>query len=130
MTHSTKTIIAIDDDPDILDLIEFEVNKSSYHLIRAKNGSEAIDRLKTHPNPALIILDINMPLMNGHEVLDQLRVGGLLSDMPILILSANPYDVQMDDASLFLAKPFQLWELRAALNTLLKSSNFQALEHP
>ena len=82
-----KKILIADDEPDILEIIQFNLQAEGYEVITAKNGDEAIELAKKH-QPDLIILDIMMPGKNGIEVCNILRLQPLFNDTLIVFLTA------------------------------------------
>ena len=82
-----KKILIADDEPDILEIIQFNLQQEGYEVITAKNGDEAIDQAKRHL-PDLIILDIMMPGKNGIEVCNLLRMQPIFNETLIVFLSA------------------------------------------
>src|SRR5690606_40533587 len=66
MSSNKQKILIVDDEPDILELIEYNLKKEGYHVITATNGQQAVSEAKKHL-PDLIILDIMMPKMDGIE---------------------------------------------------------------
>jgi two-component system, OmpR family, alkaline phosphatase synthesis response regulator PhoP len=69
---SIKKVLIADDEPDILEILSFNLKAEGYEVVTAKNGDEAIDKAKQH-KPDLIILDVMMPGKNGMEVCNILR---------------------------------------------------------
>jgi two-component system alkaline phosphatase synthesis response regulator PhoP len=86
MTKLGKILIA-DDEPDILEIMNYNLSAEGYEIICAKNGNEAIDLAKKH-QPSMIILDIMMPGKNGIEVCKILRLQPQFKDTVIIFLSA------------------------------------------
>lgn len=84
---SVKKILIADDEPDILEIIQFNLQAEGYEVSTAKNGDEAIDQAKRH-QPDLIILDIMMPGKNGIEVCNILRMQPAFKETLIVFLSA------------------------------------------
>ena len=84
-------ILIADDDPDILEMMEYNLSKEGYDVICASNGQEAIDLVEEH-RPVLAILDIMMPKKDGVEVCTTLRQNSELSDMMIIFLTARSED--------------------------------------
>ena len=82
-----KKILIADDEPDILEIIQFNLKAEGYDVFTAKNGDEAIDQAKKH-QPDLIILDIMMPGKNGIDVCNILRLQPAFKDTLIVFLSA------------------------------------------
>jgi len=119
-----KKVLLIDDDPDLGNLIELILKPLDLTVYQSCLGDDGLKQAYAiHPD--LIILDINMPGMDGFEVCSRLRE---LSNFPILMLTArihendmlHGFNVGADD---FLRKPFSKNELEARVRALLKRSN-------
>ncbi|MEO6722479.1 MAG: response regulator [Ferruginibacter sp.] len=82
-----KKILIADYEPDILEIIQFNLQQEGYEVITAKNGNEAIEAAQKH-QPDLIILDIMMPGKNGIEVCNVLRMQPMFNETLIVFLSA------------------------------------------
>lgn len=116
-----KTILVVDDDPHIRDVICFALKKASYGLEVASDGKEALDKAVLC-NPSLIVLDIGLPEMDGLDVCRHLR---RTSEVPILFLSARDDEIDRivglelgaDD---YVTKPFSPRELVARVGAILK----------
>lgn len=87
MEAPKKRILIADDEPDILEIISYNLTKEGYEVYTAKDGNEAIDRAKIL-NPELIILDIMMPKKTGIEVCNILRSQSLFQETLIIFLTA------------------------------------------
>lgn len=85
---SKQTILVVDDEQDLLDLIEYNLKKEGFDVLKAENGQEGIKMAREH-NPSLVLLDIMMPKMNGLEVCDQMRDDSALKQIPIIFLTAR-----------------------------------------
>ncbi len=117
----SKTILVVDDDPNIREVICFALQKASYRHEIASDGKEALDKAALHA-PALIILDIGLPEMDGLDVCRELRKK---SEVPILFLSARDDEIDRiiglelgaDD---YVTKPFSPRELIARVGVILK----------
>ena len=84
---SVKKILIADDEPDILEIIQFNLMAEGYEVITAKNGDEAIEQAKKHL-PDLIILDVMMPGKNGMDTCHILRLQPAFKETLIIFLSA------------------------------------------
>ncbi|MDX9833841.1 MAG: response regulator [Desulfobulbus sp.] len=82
-----KRILLVDDEPGIQLLYRGEFEDDGYLIDSALNGAEALDHFRANP-PDLVILDINMPGMNGIEVLRQMKE--MRADLPVILCSAYP----------------------------------------
>lgn len=84
-------ILLVDDEPDILEIIEYNLSAEGYQVFTAENGVEAIKKAKKH-HPHLIILDVMMPEMDGIEACEKMRGIPDLSDTIITFLTARGED--------------------------------------
>src|SRR3984893_2429909 len=87
MESKGKKILIADDEPDILEIIQYNLTKEGYDVITAKDGDEALGKAKI-VRPDLIILDIMMPKKNGVEVCEILRSQPGFKDTLIIFLTA------------------------------------------
>ena len=83
-----QTILVVDDEQDLLDLIEYNLNKEGFDVLKAEDGKEGIDVAREH-HPDLILLDIMMPKMDGLEVVERIRNDDKLKRIPIIFLTAR-----------------------------------------
>ena len=114
-------ILIADDEPEIRNLLRLYLENENYHVIEAEDGQRALDLLRAE-QPALCILDIMMPKIDGYHVLQQIRKE---SNIPVIILSAKDADSEKilglnlgaDD---YLAKPFNPLEAVARVNSNIR----------
>jgi two-component system, OmpR family, alkaline phosphatase synthesis response regulator PhoP len=85
--NTVKKILIADDEPDILEIIEYNLQAEGFEVFTAKNGNEAVEKAKRH-NPDLIILDIMMPGKTGMEVCNLLRQQPAFKNTLIIFLTA------------------------------------------
>jgi len=83
-----QTILVVDDERDLLDLIEYNLKKEGFKVLKAENGEEGISKAKEH-KPDLILLDIMMPKMDGLEAVEIMRKDDELKKTPIIFLTAR-----------------------------------------
>jgi DNA-binding response OmpR family regulator len=115
------TILVVDDEPNIQELVRLYLEKDGLKVELAGSGEEALDKLKSS-NPALVILDIMLPDMDGFEACRQIRK---TNDIPVLMLTARKDDIDKilglelgaDD---YLTKPFNPRELVARVRAVLR----------
>ena len=117
-------VLVVDDDPLVLELVTTRLDLAGYQTLQARDGFEAMERLKG-ATPSAMILDINMPGLDGFGVLRSIGQSGLLARIPTMVLTARnqPADVQKAislGASDFLAKPFKDELLLARVARLLR----------
>ncbi len=111
---STPLVLVVDDDPDILDAICDILEAEGYRVARARHGLEALERVEAE-RPAVILLDLMMPVMDGVAFAQALRNGPSPDPPPILVISAdgNPQRAASVGAQGYLAKPFDIDALLA-----------------
>lgn len=126
-------ILVVDDTPDNLRLLSTILSAEGYALRKALNGKRALSSAQAEP-PALMLLDVNMPDMNGYEVCQYLKADPQTRHIPVIFISA--LDDVLDKVRAFavggvdyITKPFQTEEVLARVGTHLKLSNLtQKLE--
>jgi len=115
-----KTVLIVDDDPFIVKLISLNLEARDYSVLTAGDGKAGlISALKNDPD--LILLDVMMPIMNGLEMLKELRQ---VSDIPVIIVSANGNQDIVDEArelgiECFISKPFKVEGLIETMDIIL-----------
>jgi len=85
---ANKTILVVDDEKDLLDLIEYNLKKEGFNVLKAENGEEGIKIAKEH-KPDLVLMDIMMPKMDGMEAVEKMRGDDDLKSIPIIFLTAR-----------------------------------------
>jgi len=124
---SVKKILIADDEPDILEIIQFNLQAEGYEVATAKNGDEAIEEAKKF-QPDLIILDIMMPGKNGIDVCNILRMQPAFKETLIVFLSALSDEVTEvrgleTGADDYLTKPISPKVLLSKVNALFRRLN-------
>lgn len=120
-------ILIADDEPDILEIISYNLQKEGYEIITAVDGDDALQKAK-ETQPDLIILDIMMPKKSGIEVCEVLRTQPLFQDTMIIFLTAlsdesshiRGLDTGADD---YITKPISLKLLTSRVNALFRRKN-------
>jgi two-component system chemotaxis response regulator CheY len=84
-----KLILVVDDDADIRDAIREALEMEGYQVTVAVNGQQALNFLQSGPMPALILLDLMMPVMSGEQFVEKQRQDSALAQIPVVILSAD-----------------------------------------
>jgi two-component system alkaline phosphatase synthesis response regulator PhoP len=124
MDHKGKTILIADDEPDIVEIISYNLKMDGYDVIAAKDGDEALQKAKLY-KPDLIILDVMMPYKNGMEVCRTLRSLPQFSETLIIFLTAlsdefshvKGLEYGADD---YLTKPISPKVLTSKVNSLFR----------
>jgi two-component system alkaline phosphatase synthesis response regulator PhoP len=105
-------ILVVDDEPEILELLQYNFNKRGLEVSVARNGQEGLELIEKDP-PQIIVLDIMMPVMSGIEMCRKLRQQEQFKNIPILFLSATNDDMLILSAmsaggNHFVSKPVRL----------------------
>ncbi len=124
MSNSKQKILIVDDEPDILELIEYNLNKEGYQVYVAHNGQEAVAEAKKYL-PDLIILDVMMPKMDGIEACRIMRTMPEFKNTFMVFLTARSeeyseiagFNVGADD---YIAKPIKPRALVSRINAILR----------
>jgi two-component system, sensor histidine kinase and response regulator len=116
-------ILAVDDIPDNLLLVQLALEQEGYQVVLAHNGEAALKQIRQNP-PSLILLDVMMPGMDGYEVTRRIREDKSVPFIPILLLTAREESSVVEGldagADEFVRKPFQLDELQARVRSMLR----------
>lgn len=124
MNPDTHTLLLVDDDPDILEFISYNLKKEGYKVHTASNGEKAVEQAKEH-KPDLILLDVMMPGMDGIETCDIIRSIPELSNTLIAFLTARGEDYSQvagfeAGADDYITKPIKPKVLTSRLKALLR----------
>jgi CheY-like chemotaxis protein len=114
-------ILVVDDDADFRAGLRTALEMKGYQVDEAANGAEALLKLAEKP-PLLVLLDLQMPVMNGREMLQRMRVTPELKDLPVVIISGFGFEweAELMGAQGYIGKPFEAPELEATIANLLK----------
>ncbi len=114
-----KTVLIVDDEFDIVDVLGDLLSSEGYEVITAANGREGLARLRERP-VNLVLLDCMMPIVDGPEMLRLMREDERLSHLPVVMMSAAEMRQQVRElgCSAFLKKPF---DLNTLIDTVARS---------
>ncbi len=118
----SKKILVVDDEPNIVDILRFNLQREGYEVLAAYDGQEGLDKARSE-GPDLILLDVMLPLMDGFQVCEELRKTDRLT--PIIMLTAREeerdrvmgLELGADD---YVVKPFSVRELLARVRTNIR----------
>ncbi len=124
MGNNHITIAVVEDDPDTLEVLRFNLDLEGYRVQAFSDGEEALEQLLREP-PDLLILDLMLPGMGGLDIARALRSESHTRDLPILMLTARSAEEDVvlgfqRGADDYLAKPFRIRELLARVRALLR----------
>jgi DNA-binding response OmpR family regulator len=119
-----KTVLIVDDEPDIVETLKFLVESEGYLCITAFDGEEAL-KLAKNQKPDLIILDVMLPKINGYKVSRLLKFDSKYKDIPILMVTARSQEEdkligEETGADEYITKPFDINEIIEKMNVHLK----------
>ncbi|GAB1469520.1 hypothetical protein MASR2M66_03960 [Chloroflexota bacterium] len=119
-----KTILCVEDEPEMIDLIHLILSRKGYNVKGATGGVEGIQLIR-ELHPDLVLLDLMMPDMDGWEVYQQMKSDSALKDIPVIIVTAKAQNIdkvlglhiaKVDD---YIAKPFSPQELTDSVEKVL-----------
>jgi two-component system chemotaxis response regulator CheY len=111
----TKTILTIDDSAAVRDMVTFTLEEQGYRVIGAENGAVGLEKMKAE-KPALVITDLNMPVMDGISFIESARADASLGGIPIVMLTTETSPEMKDrgksaGATGWIDKPFDAEKL-------------------
>jgi CheY-like chemotaxis protein len=109
------TILVVEDDQDIRELVSEMLAQSGYHVAEACNGQEALDFLRAHAGPCVVLLDLMMPVLSGPELLEIMAEDERLAKLPVVVVSAVADRGVAPGVAKFLRKPVPSDVLRATV---------------
>jgi two-component system alkaline phosphatase synthesis response regulator PhoP len=124
-----RTVLVVDDERDLVDLVGYNLTRHGYSVMSAFDGNDAIE-IATREQPSLIVLDLMLPGLDGTEVARRLKADSRTSNIPIIMLTAKGEETDVvvglslgaDD---YVTKPFSMKILLARLNTVLRRNEPQ-----
>ncbi len=131
MDTETPTILVVDDTADNLDLLEFALKRKPVRMLRANSGMECL-QMAVNIQPDVILLDIQMPEMDGFETLKRLRNSKKTERIPVIFLTAQRKDAASIEQGLamgvdeYLTKPIDIDELLVRTRSLVRIKKMEA----
>ena len=133
-SRATRSIIVVEDSNEDFEILQFACKSASIelNLVRCENGEEAVDCLNGRGKysghflpPALVLLDLNLPLMSGKEVLRYIKTSDRLKTLPVVVFSSSPNPKDIAEcyrigASSYIVKPLGLVQMRALIESLTR----------
>src|SRR4030042_2614784 len=121
---SQMKVLIVDDEADLVSTVQYRLKFADCAVVTASNGQEGLERAAAE-KPDIILLDTNMPVMNGHEMLERLRADPALKDIPVIMLTARCEAQDIATASTlgvsdYITKPFDFTQLMETIRTVLQ----------
>lgn len=131
---SKETILIVDDEEDILELIKFNLKSEGYNILQAMTGEEGI-KIAKQSGPDLMVLDLMLPGIDGLEVTKYLKNNDATMDIPIVMLTAKGEESDIVTglelgANDYMSKPFSPRELTARIRAILRRRQKNSTEAP
>ncbi len=128
-----RTILVVDDDQDTLLLLQTMLATKGFSVVTARSGAEALQAVQRSA-PALVLLDVMMPEMNGYEVLERLKGNHATSRVPVILVTAKGHD---DDvmtgyqygADYYITKPYTSKQLLFGVELVLGRADLPPAEN-
>jgi DNA-binding response OmpR family regulator len=119
----TGTVLVADDDADIVRFVEVNLRLEGFEVVTARDGQEALTKA-LQINPAVLLLDVLMPRIDGYTVCARLRADHIGATIPVILLTANFITTDQEfarqaGADDFVVKPFDPCELMARVKALV-----------
>ncbi len=125
-TSKTK-IMVVDDEPNIVQTLQDRLEMNEYEVVTAGNGREGLEKFEEE-QPDVILLDVIMPIMDGHEMLEALRKRPRGQDVSVIMLTARSQTQDIARANAcgiddYIVKPFDLSELLEKIESVVEHRN-------
>ncbi len=117
------TVLIVEDEFAIADLLEMALTDEGYHVVKAANGRQGLERLAENP-PDLVITDFMMPVLDGAGMVQAMRQSDGQREIPVIMMSSMPeanVHARIDGYAAFVRKPFQVADLMRLIATILQA---------
>ena len=119
-----STVLIVEDEFAIADLLEMALADEGYHVLLAANGRQGLERLAEGPRPDLVISDYMMPVLDGAGLIQAMRESEAQRDIPCIVMSSMPeanVRERIHGYRAFVRKPFDLSDMVQLVETILKA---------
>jgi two-component system response regulator VicR len=121
---SPATILCIEDEPEMIDLVQLMLERSGYRVVGAHGGEEGLARIRQE-KPDLVLLDLMMPGVDGWQVYQQLQADAALEDIPVIVVTAKAEEIDkvlglhIAQVADYIVKPFGAQQLLESIHRIL-----------
>jgi len=124
MAEEKRTVVCVEDEPEMIDLVKLILGRKGFELVGAVGGREGLETVR-RLKPDLVLLDLMMPDMDGWEVYQQMKADDELKNIPVIVVTAKAQSIdkvlglhiaKVDD---YVTKPFGPQELLQSVNKVL-----------
>lgn len=130
MTPSTNTVVCIEDEPGVIELIRLILERTDLEIIGAENGAAGLEAIRRH-RPVLVLLDLMLPGMDGWEVYRRMKADEMMKNIPVIVVTAKAEGIDevlakhiagVDD---YIKKPFSLQDLLQSVERVMARASAQ-----
>lgn len=126
MPSNNKTILIVDDEPHIVHILRYKLERTGYRVETAEDGEEGYELAK-ELTPDLIVTDYQMPILSGYEMSVKLHESELTADTPVVMVTARghkltPSELAKTNIRQLMCKPFSARELLSVIEELIQES--------
>ncbi len=125
--ENSRKVVCIEDEPAMIELLKLILTKNGFDVRGAMGGQDGLD-LILEAKPDLVLLDLNMPDMNGWEVYQQMKRDGAMKDIPVIVVTAKAQNIDKVLGGIakvqdYITKPFSPAELLQSINRVLDDTD-------
>lgn len=127
MAEAKKSVVCIEDEPEMVDLIKLILGRKGFELIGAMGGREGLEAIR-RVRPDLVLLDLMMPDMDGWEVYQQIKADDELKHIPVIVVTAKAQSIDkvlglhIAKVDYYVTKPFGPQELLQSVEKVLNKA--------
>lgn len=127
MAHTSRRVIYIEDEQEMVDLVRLILSRKGYEVIGSNGGRDGLEKVRQEL-PDLVLLDLMMPDMDGWEVYQQMKAGDATRHIPVIVITAKSQNIdrvlglhiaKVDD---YISKPFSPRELTDSVEKVLSKN--------
>ncbi|HUS63426.1 MAG TPA: response regulator [Kofleriaceae bacterium] len=117
-THPKGVVLLVDDEDDLRDSLQDELEAAGYLVLAARDGVEALPRMRGLTVPTVAVIDLVMPRMNGWQLLEAMQQDSTLREIPVIVITAQDPPSPLPAGTRVVKKPFVSPRLRLTIDAL------------